>query len=155
MTKLTYLIQVWGGCDSYLLKSLQIVQNKVARVVTRKSWSTPVKVLLSECGWLSVTQLATFHTVLLVFKVLQTGSPAALAGMFSTEYECATRQASQGFIKPSSKKKVAKSGLVASSFRYRALNQFNLLPAEIRNETCLIKFKHLTKKGILENLPVD
>ena len=76
MSKLSYLISVWGGCEGYLVRSLQVIQNKVARVVTKKPWSTPTSILLSQCGWLSVRQLAMYHTVLLVYKVLkQTGSP--------------------------------------------------------------------------------
>ena len=31
MSKLIYLIPLWGGCEKYLLKALQVVQNKSAR----------------------------------------------------------------------------------------------------------------------------
>ena len=35
MSRLVYLIQVWGlGCTDYLTKSLQILQNRAARSVT-------------------------------------------------------------------------------------------------------------------------
>ena len=34
VSKLCYLIQLWGGCDRYLLDSLQILMNKAARYVT-------------------------------------------------------------------------------------------------------------------------
>ena len=54
MSKLTYLIALWGGCGAVLQKSLKIIQNKVARVVTRMDWSTPARELLHQCGWLSV-----------------------------------------------------------------------------------------------------
>ena len=35
MSKLVYLIPLWSGCEHYLLNSLQIIQNKAARVVTK------------------------------------------------------------------------------------------------------------------------
>ena len=41
----------------YLTKSLQVVQNKAARVVTRCGKRTPIRTLLKECGWLSIAQL--------------------------------------------------------------------------------------------------
>ena len=37
MSKLCYLIQLWGGCEGYLLHSLQVLQNRAARSVT--GWS--------------------------------------------------------------------------------------------------------------------
>ena len=38
--KLCYLIELWGGCEGYLLNALQVLQNRVARAVKRKSWFT-------------------------------------------------------------------------------------------------------------------
>ena len=55
MSKLIYMIQVWVGCEKYLLKALQTTQNRAARAVTRLSWDTPVNIILNQCGWLSVT----------------------------------------------------------------------------------------------------
>ena len=69
MSKLVYLIPLWGGCQQYLMKSLQTLQNKAARVVTKLDWQTPTSTLLSQCGWLSVHQLALHHTVVLVHTV--------------------------------------------------------------------------------------
>ena len=73
MSKLCYLVHLWGGCEKYLVKSLQIVQNKAARVVTGKSWYTPVRRLLKDCRWLSVQQLIFFQTVVQVHKILLGG----------------------------------------------------------------------------------
>ena len=36
MSKLIYLMPVWGGCEDYLVNALQVIQNKVARLVTKK-----------------------------------------------------------------------------------------------------------------------
>ena len=75
MSKLVYLIPLWGGCESYLIRALQIVQNKAARCVTRRGKYTSTRNLLTECGWLSVNQLVFFHTVLLLFKVRKNKKP--------------------------------------------------------------------------------
>ena len=81
MSKLSYLISLLGGCGAVLKKSLQIIQNKVARVVTRLEWSTPAKELLLQCGWLSVNQLIFYHSVLLVYKVKLSKTPKYLYSM--------------------------------------------------------------------------
>ena len=75
MSKMMYLIPLWAGIEKYLLNSLQLIQNKVARIVTRKGKRTPVKVMLRECGWLSVLQLGVFHSLVTIFKIFKIKSP--------------------------------------------------------------------------------
>ena len=62
ISKLTYLIPLWGGCENSSIKALQVIQNKAARCVTRFGIYTPVNILLRQRGWLSVNQLVFFHT---------------------------------------------------------------------------------------------
>ena len=69
MSKLVYLIQVWGGCSGYLVNSLQLIQNRAARIVTKLDLYTSIPKLLLQCGWLSVHQLVYYHTLLLVYQV--------------------------------------------------------------------------------------
>ena len=120
MSKLSYLISVWGGSESYLIRALQVLQNKVARAVTRQAWSTPTSFLLAEFGWLSVLQLAMYHTTLLVYKVMKTGTPSYIHSMFGTEYMRTIRQALQGILKPSTTR-APSTELATSNFRFRAL----------------------------------
>ena len=82
MSKLTYLIALWGGCNLYLLKSLQTLQNKAARIVTKLDWNSSTSALLQQCGWLVV-----YHSVLLVFNVLQSQEQKPLYKMFPTDYK--------------------------------------------------------------------
>ena len=46
MSKLIYLMPVWAGCEEYLVNALQVIQNKVARSVTKKDIFTPTKGLI-------------------------------------------------------------------------------------------------------------
>ena len=68
LSKLIYLIQVWGGTSDFLLSSLQIMQNKAARYITKLGSYTPVETLLTQCGWLSVQQLVVYHSLNLILK---------------------------------------------------------------------------------------
>ena len=108
-SKLSYLISLWGGCSQELLNQLQIAQNKAARVVTKLDWSTPTKVQLKQCGWLSVRQLAAYHSVVLVYKVMKTETPKYLHSMFSSKYTHDTRLAKSGMIKHSTRPKLEHS----------------------------------------------
>ena len=95
-SKLTYLIALWGGCESGMMRTLQVVQNKVARTVARVDWRTPVREIFNQIGWLSVHQLAFYHSVLLVYKVKSSHQPQYLSSLFNWSYSYNTRQADKG-----------------------------------------------------------
>ena len=146
MSKLVSLISLWGGCEKYLMRSLQIVQNKAARVVTRLDWDTPTMVLLSQCGWLSVQQLQSWCTM------FRPGQPKYLHNFFNLEYKVKTRLADHQLLKPT-QAETSSHELLISSFRWRAMQQWNDLPFKIRNLNP-IEFKKHVKMWIKENIPI-
>ena len=70
MSKLIYLMPLWSGCDEYLVRALQVIQNKAARSVSKLSIFTPTKTLLKTCQWMSVRQLMAYHSLVLLHKTL-------------------------------------------------------------------------------------
>ena len=58
MSKISYGLAVWGSCQGYLRRAVQVQQLTAARAVCGYRsffWSTSK--LLSKCNWLSVNQL--------------------------------------------------------------------------------------------------
>ena len=131
------------------MRSLQTLQNKVARVVTKLDWSTPTRDLLHQCGWLSVNQLAYYHSVLLMYKVKVNHTTRYLDSMFIWNYNASTRQATTGQIRQIGKPRL---DIAKNSFRWRAASQFNLLPMNIRNSENLGTFKIQAKMWIKTNV---
>ena len=64
MSVLAYLIPLWGGCEGYLVRAMQVLQNRAARQVTKLNWFTPTRKLLNQCNWLSISQLIFYHSAL-------------------------------------------------------------------------------------------
>ena len=153
MSKLHYMMPLWGGCEGYLLKSLQIVQNKAARAVTKQNWETPVKTLLNQCNWLSVRQLVMYHSLILLFKVIQTKCPKYIHKKLSVGYSRETRQA-----ETNASRIIVSKGfpleLASNSFRWRTADQWNNLPVTLRNIKNLKTFKTKLKIWIKENVPI-
>ena len=85
MSKLIYLMPVWAGCEDYLVKALQVIQNKVARSVTKKDKFTTTKVLMKECGWLTVHQLMVYHSLIQLHKTIRHQSPPYLFNRVTTQ----------------------------------------------------------------------
>ena len=86
-------MSLWGGTEDYLLNSLQIIQNKAARFVSRRSKYTPIGELLRQCGWLSIKQLVYYHSVISIYKTLQTTYPKYIYTKLSSEFPYNTRLA--------------------------------------------------------------
>ena len=152
MSKLLYLIPLWGGCAQYLIRSLQVLQNKAARAVTKLDWYTPTSELLKQVGWLSVHQLSVYHSVVLVFKVLQAKTPKYLYSMFSSSYGYNTREANSGRIKHTRGPELE---IARDSFRWRSADLYNLLPADIRTSSSLQLFKLAAKVWIQKNIEIS
>ena len=153
ISKLIYLIPLWGGACRYLLKMLQVIQNKAARYVTRSSWSTSTRDLLRQCNWLSVTQLSAYHSLVMTHKTMLSQQPKYLHDKFGSQYPCNTRLAASSKIRIDASFN-AELSLAHSSFRWRASKLYNELPLEIRSETKMIRFKATLKKWVQVNIEI-
>ena len=153
MSKLVYLIAVWGGAQKYLLNSLQVQQLAVARLVcgfNSRMWSR--KKILSKVGWLSVHQLVVDNAVLQAQKAISTGRPESLVSSISTEHPYMTRSATEGHIRYGESFR-HDSALGASSFRHRSVRWYNLVPSSVRTGT-LVTVKKKLRKWIWQNVPI-
>ena len=160
MSRIIYLIPLWSGCEKYLLNSLQIIQNKAARVVTRCGKRTSIKSLLTQCGWMSVAQLSVYHSLLLMFKILSTKSPkylyTKLSGVqdvshYKTRFITNLKENQTIILGADSR---AGGDLATRSFKYRVTDQWNTLPVKIRQAGTLREFKKQLKGWVSENIPI-
>ena len=155
MSKVCYLIQLWGGCEGYLLHSLQVLLNKAARLVTGFSCFTSTKKLLDTCGWLSVKQLVMYQTTIMVHKTFLTSKPFYLHGRLSNEHSCyRTRQQTSGCIRMDHSFRY-KGELPRNSFRSRGANNYNSIPADIRASMTMDTFKSKLRKWIRNNISLQ
>ena len=146
---LTYLVPLWSNSEAYLLKALQVVQNKAARCVTRQSWFTATRQILKQCGWMSIRQLAFYHTVLTMHRILRSSKPVYLRSKVSYDYPYHTRQATGGNIRYNRAK------VVEGSFISRATRNYNSIPDDFKAVKTLLMFKKKLRKWTLENIPIE
>ena len=147
-SKLVYLITLWGSAQQYLLQALQVQQLIAARTVCGVQsvrWSRGR--LLKKVGWMSVRQLVVFHTVLQAHKTLSTGRPRVLYDSLSSVYPYQTRGATSGHIR-------LRPNPCTTTFKYRAMVNYNSIPEEVRRGT-LPTVKRKLKNWVLKNIPLD
>ena len=150
LSKLVYLINLWGGAQTYLLKALYVQQMVAARTVCGfESFNWSNRRVLERIGWLSLRQLSFYHTVLQVHRILVTKSPSPLYHSLISVYPYNTRSAVAGNIRFGDNFRSEQL-----SFRSRARLQYNQVPIEVRTgslDTVKKKLKHWIKL----NVPID
>ena len=140
---------------SFFINTLQVLQNRAARFVTKQDMYSPVQNLLKECGWLSVHQMVFYHTVVLLFKIRKNGSPVVLYTMATADYAYDTRSKTSGNIKEVSSSIKVPSDLAARSFRWRSVSYWNLLPGKLKSIQSVNKFKKALKSWIIKNVKIN
>ena len=146
---LSYLIQLWGASEGYLLRALQVVQNKAARCVTKVSWFTATRQVLKQCGWMSIKQLVFYHTVLSTHKTLKSGKPVYTRQKLSHDYPYQTRQATGGQVRHTL------DSVADDSFISRGTKSYNSIPDSLRSTSSLPLFKKKLKTWTLANIPIE
>ena len=149
LSRIIYVIQIWGGTHDYLLKMLQILQNKAARFVTNLDIFTSQAKLLQQCGWLSVKQLVDYHSLTLIFKCKKEQKPVFLFKTLSQEFNYRTRAATTGSIVFNH---AISSDIAKSAFIARSTQLWNSLPPQIKQADSLQKFKGMLKPWIKQNV---
>ena len=154
LSRLVYMISVWGGAQQYLLKSLQIQQLAAARVVCghiSRYWSR-VKIL-KRVGWLSVRQLVFYHTVMQAYKTIRTGKPSEIFESISTQHPYRTRNATDGKIRYGESFQGG-SRLTGTSFKHRAVHFYNQVPPAVYSGSLLV-VKHKLRQWVRKNVAID
>ena len=154
IAQLCYMIQLWGGCEGYLLNSLQVLMNRAARCVTRSSSFTPTRKLLSACNWLSVRQLVFYQTVVMVHKMIKTGLPKPVSSKLLVSFPYQTRQATNGSIRYGDFL-ATNTSLIQSSFTNRGVKNYNMIPTSIRTSMSMSSFKTKLKRWISDNINIS
>ena len=63
MSKVSYLIQLWGGACKSDIRKVQIIVNQAARFVTNCNKRTRTIKLMHRCGWLTVSELDSLSII--------------------------------------------------------------------------------------------
>ena len=143
------MLSVWANGTKELINSVQVIQNKIARIVARNSWDTSNKDNFQQIGWLSVHQLYFYQIVIQMHKIKTQKNPTNLYNLFDWTYSYQTRQATCDVIKPLG---VAKSELGRGSFRWKYAEFYNSFPLSISSVEDIQRFKRAAKLWIRDNI---
>ena len=143
LSKLDYCNALYFGCNSSVIKQLQVIQNRACRIIFGMSKTQSVDLKLKELHWLKVNERIEFKIMLLVFKSVNGLAPEYLNELIVFNNDSGLRRRSLHVANPYDKSNRA--------FQIAAPALWNRLPATIRDSKTVDIFKkrlktHLFKK---------
>ena len=138
---LIYCIPAWGGTSKGNIEDLQVLQNRAAEFVLQLPGRSNREQMFHRLGWLTVHQLAVFHTILAVYKIRKSKEPEYLARKL-------TRDNLSGNIIVA----YTHLTLLKKSFVLRGSELWNRLPMSVRSLKKDIKFKTELRKWVTEQV---
>ena len=128
---------------------LQVLQNKVNRILTSSSLRTPTIELLQKTNSLSIQQMIAYQTLITLFKISLSSKPHYLATKIKFKNNiCHTRSSDRILEVPKYRLSQSKEG-----FLYRGVLLFNQLDIRIRKIETLEEFKAEVQRWVKTNIP--
>ena len=139
LSHLTYLLPLWEGASQSLVNKVQIVLNVAARWATGLGKRTRVHDLMQAAGWLSIKEQIMTTTTISTWKAVHLGKPPRLAHKL--------------VIKEGMRLEIPPPILLftRSRYKWRAVDQWNSLELDLRQEPSISRFKRIIKTLVLQN----
>src|SRR6218665_1948729 len=90
-SKLDYCNSLFLNFDSTQIQRLQLIQNSLARAVTRTPRHHHITPVLKSPHWLKITECIHFKVLSLTYNSLQSSQPTYLRELFTIQPTCSTR----------------------------------------------------------------
>ena len=143
ISKVSYMIQLWGAAADSHIQKVQVVVNKAARLVTGHNKRTSTAKFMSECGWLHVKDMIKYYSLVSLWNIVHRRIPAQLHDKIThDDIMIITTTAPRLMI-------------VARGFRHRAIANWNQMSEEIRCQKSLPKFKKSVKQWLKSQYIID
>ena len=129
---------------------LQVLQNKINRILTRSKFGTSTSDLLMMTKSLSIQQMIALQTLVLTFKIIQTSKPSYLANKLQFDMRKQNLRSKAATLKLTQ----YKLNQSREGFINRGITLFNRLDEETRRSGSLPVFEKAARKWVLDNIKI-
>ena len=138
-----FCCSVWGCCGVTKLQTLQKLQNRAARIVTKSNFDTPSIDLIQSLNWPTVSDIIRGETATTVYKSLNGLVPEYLSSLFEKRSTRNVRELRNTETDLSIPLRKSNNGQRAISFRGPKL--WNTLELDVKQAPSLATFKRRIK----------
>lgn len=143
-SRIMYMSPVWSAAPKYLMESLEIAQRKSLRVVFKKNWDCSRTELYSR-QLLPVSLLCNLSSNLLMFKIINNQAKVNITLQYVHEIHNYPTRTRELLVLPN-----YNIIFCYSNFFIRGLDCFNQLPAIIKQQVSIGRFKTKLKEHLYE-----
>ena len=143
VSRIDYCNSLFLGLPNYLLKKIQSIINKCARLIFSLPPRTPTTPYLIELHWLPVRARVEFKVCLIVYKALKFNKPRYIVDLLSrsTNTISVALSSSDDPYRLYEPRAVRESLFAERSFSYAAPRLYNKLPILVREQSSVQSFK--------------
>ena len=123
--------------------------------MTKLDRFTSTRDLMAACSWMSVRQLVSYHSLIQLHKTLDKKTPAYLCQRVTSggTFPYNTRQGASGQLRLVDGP-VVDLDITKLRWGFRAVEDYNKLPPDIRFETRLPAFKRKLRNWVIGNVSI-
>ena len=133
ISRMIYLMPMWGGTSSKYIKQMQAILNNCARYISGKHKRTKTLELMEYCKWLTVAEMIDLYTLVAIYRIVNMNTP---------EYFTSKMNMDQDNLIFTSKPRIQNT---EQSFRWRGITLWNTMPPNLREIKKISQFKTQVK----------
>ena len=147
LSRVDYCNSLYVAIPKYLLRKLQSILNRTARMIFAVPPRTPTTSYLIELHWLPIVARIEFKLCVMTFKAVKYGEPSYLADMLLPLVHDSNVELRSGddpfrMVEP---RALGGRSFAARSFSFSAPRLYNRLPVELKNLASVNSFRERLK----------
>ena len=143
LSKLQYLMPLWGSASKQNLRKAQTILNVAARWITGLRKRTRIQTLMTAVNWLTIYEQIEMSTAILTWKLVYLEKPPRLLERMTVLQDKTIRV------------QEPRLHFTKDCLRWRAATKWNQLSEELREETSIKIFKKQMRKTLIERRPPE
>ena len=143
----TYCNFIWSSTYKIHLKSIQILQKKAIRVITKSPFNSHTGPFFLQYKLLNITQIKFLQTCEFMYKYTNNLLPPSFALFFCLSTNTHNTRSNDDY-----KCIFARTNIRKFSLKYQGPAAWNSLPKHIRTAMCLAHCKHLVRAHTLDHV---